>query len=435
MGQGPQLPHCELSHGEEAFPGRWVRQQSLPAYHLNLSTWAELGMNEIRDQPEHRHNWGRCPRTRPQYMWTAHRCKLLELDRFSVCQQRLLGRQALFVGDSTTAQLFVSVVLLLGGRFGKNRVRGGTFVMATASACDDDLRLSFVRSDLLLWTQLTAPAAAAQRCSTGMLNYRFTQQAVLDADVLIMGLGQHFASLIFSAQSHRRHQAYAFFTGNLNRTLASARALRAMHGRPDPASIIVVGASVPVAGCELATSPSSATAAAFTAATSRHPYGASWWHLSRINQLARWMAVEAGVSFMDLATLSSMRADDTLGHYWPAHRAGGATDCVHYCLPGVVDTFSRLLFHILFRTARQGRGAPTSVLSSSGHHRKLRFFNHTGWLTTRGASRHLEGCDSLCARMFGSDDSLAAQWWWPYKNSNCTLHSRANSVSKDEASQ
>ena len=186
MQRALELPRCALAAGEAAFPGHWVRQQSPPPCALNRSTWAELGMNELRDHPDHPHNWGRCPQPRPLYQWSAKRCKLLDFDRATVCRRRLLGRQALFVGDSTTAQLFVSAVLLLGGRFGKNRVRGVTLVMATASACNDELRLSFVRSDLLLLSTAPMPAAAVERCSPGTFNYRFAQQAVRDADILVM---------------------------------------------------------------------------------------------------------------------------------------------------------------------------------------------------------------------------------------------------------
>ena len=56
------------------------------------------------------------------------------------------------------------------------------------------------------------------------------QQAVLDADTLVIGVGQHFTSKLFQAPMDRQHRVYAFFSGNFNRTLSSLSVLRAAHG-------------------------------------------------------------------------------------------------------------------------------------------------------------------------------------------------------------
>ena len=79
---------------------------------------------------------------------------------------------------STTQQkplaLRSGIRLLLGGTFGKNRVRGSTMVMLTASACDDQVRLSFVRSDLLLWTHSQAATQAATQPAAEQQALRIT---------------------------------------------------------------------------------------------------------------------------------------------------------------------------------------------------------------------------------------------------------------------
>ena len=63
------------------------------------------------------------------------------------------GRQLLFAGDSTIWQLFLSFVLLHGGRLGRNAGHISTASELTASLCGDGVRAAvFVRTDLLLWT-------------------------------------------------------------------------------------------------------------------------------------------------------------------------------------------------------------------------------------------------------------------------------------------
>ena len=273
-----------------------------------------MGMNEIRDaKGRHKHDWGSCSKSRTLFDWQPSRCRLLPFEAEEVCKSRVLGRQVLFVGDSTTAQFFTSFVMLLGGRFGRNRVRGSTMIMLTASACDDEVRLSFVRSDLLLWTSEFSEAQAVARCDPIIFNYRWAQQAMLDADVFVMAVGQHFTSKLAHAPSAMTHKVYSFFTGNLNRTLVALRHLRAVHGRPDPSSVVIVGASLPMPRCERLAQPMTLVEAlAHESENARyHAYGPSYWHSLRLNQLAKWLARDAGASFLDIAS-SLTRGDDAL---------------------------------------------------------------------------------------------------------------------------
>ena len=309
------LPRCELGAGQAAYPGRWTAHSRVPPYSLNSTVWAQLGMNEIRD--------AKC---RPQYDWGVVQrrgsCSIGIQQSASFCllivkmcadAAYLASRRSLL---ATRRQLSSSrpFVLLLGGAFGRNRVRGSTMVMVTASACNDEVRLSFVRSDLLLWTHDQTETKAVARCDAILFNYRWAQQAILDADVLVLGIGQHFSSKIYHAPPKLQHKVYAFFTGNLNRTLSSLRTLRASHGRNDPSSVVVVGASLPMPRCERVARPMTLTEAMASeaAGATMHAYGPSYWHSMRLNQLAQWVARDKGASFLDLATLSIMRGDDSL---------------------------------------------------------------------------------------------------------------------------
>ena len=394
-----------------------------------------MGMNEIRDaKGRHKHDWGSCSKSRTLFDWQPSRCRLLPFEAEEVCKSRVLGRQVLFVGDSTTAQFFTSFVMLLGGRFGRNRVRGSTMIMLTASACDDEVRLSFVRSDLLLWTSEFSEAQAVARCDPIIFNYRWAQQAMLDADVFVMAVGQHFTSKLAHAPSAMTHKVYSFFTGNLNRTLVALRHLRAVHGRPDPSSVVIVGASLPMPRCERLAQPMTLVEAlAHESENARyHAYGPSYWHSLRLNQLAKWLARDAGASFLDIASLSLTRGDDALvrGRNEPPDKYVGyaQADCMHYCLPGVVDTFSMLLYNLLqrrsSRSSSNGNGGGGLAPQPPPLPPKGRYFApNVDWLHERGASRRLESCNRTCHKAFTSIAPYSSYWWWPWRThkGNCTL--------------
>lgn len=65
------------------------------------------------------------------------------------------------VGDSTVFQLFLSFALLLGANMGRSLKRATTVSELCASACADNTRLAFVRSDLLLWSSASSDYACA----------------------------------------------------------------------------------------------------------------------------------------------------------------------------------------------------------------------------------------------------------------------------------
>ena len=66
----------------------------------------------------------------------------------------------------------------------------------------------------------------------------------------------------------------------------------------------------------------------------------------RFNQVARSMATSLGASFIDVAAPSALRPDGAMGGYWPAGDSR-QRDCVHYCLPGPIDEWTRLLLALL----------------------------------------------------------------------------------------
>lgn len=398
--------------------GRWTRIPSHAwPYRMNRTLWNEIGVNHIRDVVEHAHAYGRCDvnKDRTLYDWQPASCSLEPLTADGACgPRRLLGRQALFIGDSTTAQLFLSYVLSIGGRFGRNLYNTGTFVSLTATACNGTLRLSYERADALLWASGTMNGGVTGLgcpCLNGMMTHKPFVGRAKTADSVVLGVGQHFARLIESTPPHYRHVSYAFFVQNLNKTLSAIAAANPESTR------IVVGASTPVPGCSKPgafTAPTSAMTAlsdeAGGAATNVN--AVSWWHHARLNAMARAVALETGATFIDLTELSSSRADDAMGRF-PV--AGRFEDCVHYCMPGVVDTFSRLVHNALAARTPAAR-LSSDEWSKVGRHT----VEETAWLGQRGAGLHLEG---LLADHHQNKIIYESDAWWAkviMGTSNCS---------------
>lgn len=65
---------------------------------------------------------------------------------------------------------------------------------------------------------------------------------------------------------------------------------------------------------------------------------------SRMNALAEYLASEHGVRFVDVAAPSAQRPDGAMARFWP-NAGARKEDCVHYCLPGVIDAWSTLLYN------------------------------------------------------------------------------------------
>ena len=343
----------------------WRPADEPPRYTLNASFWNSIGLRRLASPDVYR-----CPELQP-YRW--QHCRRQPTG--SACEQiARLGpvRQIVFVGDSTMSQIFIAFVLLLGGTFGVNRARAYTMFDVTAIACGS-IRLWFVRSDLLLYTeQMDQDATEAFKCGSMSTNEIFVQR-LAQADVAILGVGHHMPRIVDLVGVRA---GWRFLEQNLNHTLASALAARtrergASRLSAQQKSLLLVGATQPVANCSRFTAPLSAEEAAAAlhihvaeedpadsessgAATppsrmpSHYPAGIQaesyeryWRMMPRLNALARSVADSLGVSWMSLAAMSAMRPDGVMARHMRN------ADCVHSCMPGPVDGYAHeLLEHV-----------------------------------------------------------------------------------------
>lgn len=72
-----------------------------------------------------------------------------------------------------------------------------------------------------------------------------------------------------------------------------------------------------------------------------------WGFMDEQNIIAKRLVEKYGGVFLDIEWLASLRGD---GHkIYPTINGTGYPDCLHYCHPGSVDTWNRLLFNALVR--------------------------------------------------------------------------------------
>ena len=119
--------------------GWWAPRVEQAPYRLNHSLWATLGLSGPSTSSSS--HYGLCDdvaersaHARQLYEWQADACVLRPFSREAACEV-LSGKQVVVAGDSTAGQLFLSLVLLLGGSFGRNSRHTSAISDLTASAC------------------------------------------------------------------------------------------------------------------------------------------------------------------------------------------------------------------------------------------------------------------------------------------------------------
>lgn len=438
-----ELPHCFDGFPPDVIAyeaGSWKERSGPRPYRLPASFWPTIGSKVHAELPQH---YGKCDdarRGRALYEWVPTHCSMLPFVRERACEF-LAGKQIVVVGDSTVLQFFISLVHLLGGMFGRDVKHGYVTADLTASACADTTRLVFIRSDLLLWTHSVPDYHAVQRCDGFTILHPFVMRASRDADIVLLGVGHHVPRALMLAEkwSHwagkevAKRARVGFFARNLNHTLTSLLARRAAWGRRDPASVVILGASTPVRGCARYSTPlrdpleAAIIASGGDGDRDRENVSTNelrWMQYPRYNQLARALASALGTSFIDVAAPSALRPDGAMGGYWPAGDAR-QRDCVHYCLPGAVDTWATFLYNLI--SSKRLRAAMTTATHDGrrggGQRTSNRFLaaNVSEWLRVKGYAERLEACTNFGAtagstvRKGACESRMQQLPWWAFR--------------------
>ena len=153
-------------------------------------------------------------------------------------------------------------------------------------------------------------------------------------------------------------------------------------------------------------------------------YGKNWRQLPRQNYLARWIAANLNVPFLEIGSLTAQRPDATMARNERRKTSGRERthleDCVHFCLPGPLRDVVKLMGNMLTARMRGGRLWP----QGSSHNRSRAFaVPREDWLGGNAGGDDPDSDNPVALEAVPGMHStpkqnrslgLAAKWWWPF---------------------
>jgi len=346
-------------------------------------------------------NYGTCLK-KEKYKWLPFRCTLTSFDKEHACDVlEGASRSILFVGDSTTSQLFLSLSMLLGAKIGPNKEKKSVLTEISATCCHKKVTLTFVRNDLLLYTDKQHDATYVRKCFSNYLFAKpFTEKAQ-QSDIVIWSTGHHYPSLEAQIGS-RKHSS--FFFDNLNHSFTQVAASRLKAGKT-PQSLIYFGAPLPSPSCKMHDRPTTFQQYLIDDAKSqtspRTPfldYATGWGKMTKYNTIARSLSESLGGSYIDIEEMSAQRPDAAMAN------SGRVTskrtqDCLHYCMPGPTDTWANLLINLIASWRKKGYSysPPSVVVDGINLRRYQSHLSHLCWWppSNKCAAKHNHtGCQT-----------------------------------------
>jgi hypothetical protein len=189
--------------------------------------------------------------------------------------------------------------------------------------------MEFVRNEHILFGLDDLATRKRRHRRTGRHVCQWNESTVAPADVVVLNRGLHRASAEVVTQA-------------LNETLSALARI------PPPPSgrarrIIYRATHSPVPGCNPLARPSNVSLASRLNDLEKYPVLAKYhWHeLPEQNEAARCVAASHGAAYLDVWPMMMFRPDAAMS----------AGDCVHSCLPGPVDEWSRMLLAFLIDDA------------------------------------------------------------------------------------
>lgn len=232
---------------------------------------------------------------REMYVWKPKQCHLSEWNSTLFCQL-LSNRTVLMVGDSTMEQTSVTLI---------------SMIRKTSTSCAN--QILFARSDYLIWERFGKEKTWIQNLD------------LHHPDILILNAG-----------------AWLKDEGDMETVLDSitTEIKRRKHASQRLPSLLWKSQSPGHRDCDKFQTPLTASIElAINRSNQVHKFN---WHLHRAFDLqARKAIFSVNGSVLDVSPLY-LRPDS---HPGSNSTAGG--DCLHYCIPGPLDLFSRLLLHEL----------------------------------------------------------------------------------------
>ena len=323
MERGPALASRSCISG-----GHWTRgaANGLP-YTINTTAIGGLG------------DYHHCEASYVNWTWVAddERCRMPS-GPADWCQA-LAGRAILFVGDSLSAQQVASLLHLVVSSDLKRRnsarkpmvdVSNDWRATGAVKACGGKVLINYIRNDELSDRSFEGGCTSVLRgvLSQTKLCRTFTSSKLLaDYDTLVLNTGAHMHGITRMTET----------VVNRTRQLASwlgTKSHKLIWRTGVPGHVDCGKYSAPLEPGSLAAYPQR-----------DHRY-----HWDRIEPNDRIRArifeetLPGRVRFLDAAALTRERPDQ---HLLKGRFGGGSEDCLHYCLPGPIDTWNMVLARML----------------------------------------------------------------------------------------
>ena len=155
--------------------------------------------------------------------------------------------------------------------------------------------------------------------------------AANEADLLVLNRGMHYMN-----DSVVDAQLSDTFDGLIQRRSTATTRVHHGGGRHRAHSIVYRGIHAPIPSCHILDDP---LPRPFPYAAADHTVAAYHWaEFASQNALVARLAAARNITFLDVHTQTAQRP----GGHMPA-RKSAAGDCAHYCLPGPIDEWVRLL--------------------------------------------------------------------------------------------
>ncbi len=252
----------------------------------------------------------------------------------------------LFVGDSMMSTLFVSLVAALGGRelryantseqpcLDRDRIRTDLRrhvgpLDHSSSVCAGGVSARFIRNERLIINDTTSARLARWRGSyRSMCGW---SSAAAEAHVVVLNRGAHYeADSVFEPALDWTLRAVTKGGVSARSGAAVTAGGASSRGRRPSPAVVYISSSAAIPDCERYDDPQSQPLTVAPTAPNH------WGSFASQNGIASRLAEKHGAAFLNVYTATALR---------PGGRM--PDDCLHFCAPGPVDDWARLLLAYL----------------------------------------------------------------------------------------
>ena len=276
------------------------------------------------------------------WTWVADddRCRM-PLGPADWCQA-LAGRAILFIGDSLSAQQVLSLLHLVGSSDLKWRKSGPVVDLTddwrktgAVKACGGKVRINYIRNDELSDRSFEGGCHSVTRgplASTKLCRPFTSSKLLADYDTLVLNTGAHMPT----TSTFRMNEMV------VNRTRQLATWLRNTKHK------LIWRTGVPGhVDCDKYSGPLETGSHIAYPQRDSPQYRYRWDRIEPNDKIRARIFEEVlpgRVRFLDAAALTRGRPDQ---HLLKGRFGGGKKDCLHYCLPGPIDTWNMVLARML----------------------------------------------------------------------------------------